>query len=302
MPRLPSLTSLRLFLQVARSRSFSETARQANLSQPALSRTIKLLEADLEVRLFDRNSRNVHLTAAGAALVPTVERLTADFDLAFRELTQTFEGMRGRVVIGALPSTAAIILPETIASFRKDRPHVEIMFRESLTEDLYQRLKDRLIDFAISIPPVVKDEIVFEPLFDDEFVLVGRRDEVASIADPAPWSIFQDLPFIAMEQRSSVRMLTDQAFAKANIVTPALYECTQIPTVGGLITAGLGISLLPRLTLPMLVSGDAIQWRRMKSPTVSRTIGVSRLLGRTLAPVAQAFLTALIENINHANS
>ena len=95
--------SLRLFLQIARSLSFSETARIANLSQPALSRTIKLLEEDLAVRLFDRNSRNLRLTAAGAALLPTVERLTADFDLAFRELAQTFDGQRGRVIVGALP-------------------------------------------------------------------------------------------------------------------------------------------------------------------------------------------------------
>ena len=78
MARTPTLTSLRLFLQVAGSRSFSETARAANLSQPALSRTIKLLEEDLGVRLFDRNSRNVHLTSAGAA------RLVIDVWLGIR--------------------------------------------------------------------------------------------------------------------------------------------------------------------------------------------------------------------------
>ena len=116
MARAPSMTSLRLFLQVARTCSFSETARAANLSQPALSRTIKLLEEDLGVRLFDRNSRNVMLTTAGAALVPIVERLTADFDLAFRELDQTFSGERGRVVVGALPSIAADFLPRAIAN------------------------------------------------------------------------------------------------------------------------------------------------------------------------------------------
>ena len=65
MRRPPSLTSLRLFMQVANHRSFSEAGRVANISQPALSRTIKLLEEELGVRLLDRNSRNVTLTAAG---------------------------------------------------------------------------------------------------------------------------------------------------------------------------------------------------------------------------------------------
>jgi LysR family carnitine catabolism transcriptional activator len=294
MARAPSLTSLRLFLHVAGTRSFSETARAANLSQPALSRTIKLLEEDLRVRLFDRNSRNVHLTAAGAALLPIVERLTSDFDLAFRELTQTFEGQRGRVVVGALPSAAVNLLPRVIASFRQTHPQVEITVRENLSGGVYQSLQDRLIDFAISTPPVSADDIAFEPLFEDDCILVCRPQDAETIADPAPWKVFRELPFIGMEPRSSVRMLTDAAFAKADISTPALYECAQVATVGGLISAGLGVSLLPRSTLPLLGSDGAIAWRTMRPPRVSRTIGVSRLLGRTLAPAADALLAELM--------
>lgn len=293
MSRTPSLPSLRLFLQVARSLSFSETARMANLSQPALSRTIKLLEEDLGVRLFDRNSRNVRLSSAGAALLPTVERLTGDFDQAFRELKQTFEGQRGRVVVGALPSVAANLLPRVIARFRQSHPHVEIILRENLTSGLYQSLQDRMIDFAISIEPNAQAEIDFMPMLEDACVLVCHARDAGAIPDPAPWSVFRDMPFIGMEPRSSVRMLTDAAFARADIVTPALFECSQLATVGGLIAAGLGISLLPQSTLPLLANNADIAWRAMQPPLASRRIGVSRMAGRTLSPAAQAFLDAM---------
>jgi len=293
MPRTPSLSSLRLFLQVARSLSFSRTARMANISQPALSRTIKLLEEDLGVRLFDRDSRNVRLSSAGAALLPTVERLTGDFDQAFRELRQTFEGQRGRVVVGALPSVAANLLPQVIARFRQSHPHVEIILRESLTSGLYQSLQDRMIDFALSIQPPSSDEVEFLPMLDDACVLVCRKEDLASIPDPAPWSIFRDRPFLGMEPRSSVRMLTDAAFARADIAAPALFECSQLATMGGLIAEGLGVSLLPLSTLPLLGHVDRIAWRPMRPPLASRCIGIARMKSRTLSPAAQALFDAL---------
>jgi len=293
--RSPSLSSLRLFLQVARSLSFSETARMANLSQPALSRTIKLLEEDLGVRLFDRNSRNVRLSSAGEALLPTVERLTDDFDQAFRELQQTFQGERGRVVVGALPSVAAHLLPRVFARFRQSHPQVEIILRENLTTGLHQSLQDRLIDFAISIEPPAPAEIRFTPLLEDDCLLVCHARDLGDIPDPAPWSLFQTMPFIGMEPRSSVRMLTEAAFARAGVVTPALFECSQLTTMGGLIAAGLGISLLPRSTLPLLGHAGELAWRVMQAPVASRRIGVLQLTGRSLSPAAQALLDAVMQ-------
>lgn len=301
MQRTPSLSSLRLFLHVAHSLSFSETARQANLSQPALSRTIKLLETDLGVRLFDRNSRNVALTPAGAALLPTVERLTSDFDQAFRELHQTFQGLKGRVFVGALPSMSANLLPRVIADFRKTRPHVEIIVRENLSEGLLQNLQERMIDFAISTPPVGTTEVEFGQLLIDESVLVCRPEDLDAIPDPAPWSIFETRPFIHMEARSSVRIMTDAAMAKAGVSVARQYECTQLATVGGFITAGIGISLMPKSTLPLLAVGGPIAWRSLAPPNVSRQIGLIRLSGRSLSPAADSFQAAIFAHFNDSN-
>lgn len=295
MNRLPSLSSLRLFLQLANSLSFSETARQANLSQPALSRTIRLLEEDLGVRLFDRNSRNVSLTPAGAALLPTVERLTADFTQAFRELNQTFEGIKGRVVVGALPSISANMLPRVIAKFREQRPHVEVVIRENMSEGLLQNLQERMIDFAITTRPGGTPEIEFQSLIEDPCVLVCRPKDIEKIPDPAPWSIFAERPSISMDIRSSVRAMTDAAFARVGIVVSRQYECSLLSTAGGCISAGLGIALMPRSTLPLLSVGDPIAWRTMQPPVLSREIGICRLLGRTLSPAAAALLEALPE-------
>lgn len=276
-------------MHVAHTCSFSETAKLANLSQPALSRTIRLLEEELGARLFDRNSRNVALTVAGETLLPTVERLIGDFDQAFEEVAQSFTGQRGRVVIGALPSVAADILPPLIASFQADHPQVELILRDNLSGSLYQQMQERQIDFAVTTVADV-DGFEFQPLFPDEFVLVYPADQGDDLPTKASWKIFETRPFIAMAPRSSVRIMTDAALAKADVVTRQLYECTQLATMGGLIAAGLGMSALPLSTVPLLGAADRIAWRRLGSPRIERTIGVARLAQRSLPPAARALL------------
>lgn len=295
MPRRPSLSSLRLFMLVAQHSSFSAAGRLANVSQPALSRSIRLLEEDLGVRLFDRNSRNVALTSAGEALLPIVERLASDFDHAFSALAQTFAGERGRVVIGALPSFAAVQLPPAIASFQALYPQVEIQLRDHLSGPLLQQLRDRQIDLALTTQPD-GDGYAFTPLHPDPYMLVVRRDSPLNVDGPAPWSIFGDHPFIAMAASSSVRQMTDQVMHRADVKVRPLYECTQLATVGGLLVAGLGITALPQSTLGLLRAPNLVA-RPLVDPPVERMLGIVSFAARTLPPAAQAFVRHLLANV-----
>ncbi|HEY3696380.1 LysR family transcriptional regulator [Phenylobacterium sp.] len=296
MRRSPSLTSLRLFMEVAQSRSFSETARLVNVSQPALSRTIRLLEEQLGQRLFDRDTRNVALTAAGEALLPVVTRLTVDFDDAFSELEQSFAGQRGRVVVGALPSVAAFGLPRALADFRDTHPRVEILLRDDLSGALYQQMRERQIDFAITIPPDEAHEFAFDHIYSDPCVLICRPDDPLSKLDTASWSVFTDRPFIAMAPKSSVRALTDAALARAGATARPLFECAHIGTVGGLVDAGHGISALPHSSLPLLQSGRLV-WRPLDDPLAARAIGVARVEKRTPSPAAGALIQHLLAEL-----
>ncbi|HQS95514.1 MAG TPA: LysR family transcriptional regulator [Novosphingobium sp.] len=299
MARKPSLRSLRMFMNVAHNRSFSETGRTAHVSQPALSRTIRLLEEDLGVRLFDRNSRNVSLTSAGEALLPIVERLTADFDHAFSELAMSFAGERGRVVVGALPSVAAGILPAAIATFRKVSPNVEIIIRDQLSGTLYQAMHERQIDLAVTTPPEGDDDFVFEALFEDPLVLVVRKGSPLDDESIADWSIFAQHPFIAMAPRSSVRQLTDSAMLRAGVAPQPLFDCAQLTTVRALIEAGLGITALPQSAATML-EPSKVSLRQLTNPMSARTIGIAYPAGRTLPPAAAAFARHFLEEAGPA--
>lgn len=292
MTRFPSLANLKLFLLVARYRSFSRAATEAHLSQPALSRTIRLIEEELGVRLFDRNSRNVVLTAAGEALYPVVDRLTADYEGAFSELIQTFSGARGRVIVGALPSVAARQLPQAIASFHRENPEVEIILHDRISATLAQELRERRIDLAVTTDPRAPD-IRFDSKFEDDYVLVCRADSALAEAATARWHDLATRPFVAMASGSSVRAFTDHMLTSLGIVVKPLYECTHLTTAGGLIDSCNAVIALPRSATALLVSPNLTL--RPLIPRVSRAIGISRLDARTLPPAAEGLWRHLVE-------
>jgi LysR family transcriptional regulator, carnitine catabolism transcriptional activator len=280
-------------MSVARTGSFSETARQLRTSQPALSGTIHLLEDQMGVRLFDRDTRNVSLTAAGTALLPVVERLSADFEQSFSALAQTFAGERGRVVVGALPSIAATLLPELICSFRRTHPGVEIIVRDTLSRSIEGQFMDRHVDLGLIALSGPDDQFDFTPILTEPFGLVSLAGGPLDTEGSARWELFATHPFIAMAAMSSVRHITDAALIEAGVGATPLFECAHLATVGGLIAAGLGISALPRSTLTLL-GGHTFSWRPLDHPSVSRTIGLAKLAKRSLPAAAEAFAQHIV--------
>jgi LysR family transcriptional regulator, carnitine catabolism transcriptional activator len=283
---------LSAFLQLARTGSFSEAARLQGVSQPALSRTVQQLEEAVGQRLFDRTTRSVVLTPTGQELLPIAERLITELDSSFGELARFVEGRRGRVAVAALPSVAAVLLPPAIARYRKGHPEVEMVVLDGLSESVLDAVAQGRADMGLTIRPSPQATLAYRPLLSDEFGLVCRPDDALAGDGPLPWSVFEGRPFVAMAPESSVRQMTDAAFLQAGLAIPPLYGCAFLGTTGHLVAAGLGITALPRLTMPLLGQLGLV-WRRLERPAMRRQIGAVTRVGRTLAPAALAFLEAL---------
>ncbi|MBV9782968.1 MAG: LysR family transcriptional regulator [Acidisphaera sp.] len=287
-----TLHQVTAFLRLAELSSFSEAAMALGVSQPSLSRTIKSAETILGGPLFFRDTRNLQLTPLGTEFRPIARRLVAEFDSAFGELAQFIEGREGRIVIAALPSVAAVLLPRAIARFRRTSPNVEIVIRDRLSASVIEAVTEGVADIGVTMQPAPAAKLAYRPLLADEFVLVCRSDSRIARGRPASWSVFTQHPFVAMSPASSVRAMTDAAFMQAGIAVQQLYECAHLATTGNLVTAGLGITALPRLTLPVLNMAE-LSARSLIEPVMVRSLGTVTRAGRPLTPASQAFLTAL---------
>lgn len=283
-----TLQQLEAFVQVATLGNFRAAAQALFVSQPALSRTIRLAESLVGARLFDRDTRHVALTAAGQELLPIARRILGEFDNAFSELSQFMQGRSGRIALAALPSTGVALLPPAMAAFTRQRPQVEFTIHDASAQPLLQRIDEGSADIGLTVRPPPDARFVYEHLLDDPFVLVCRRDDALLAAAAADWSVFAQRPFVASSANSSIRPVTDAVFLQQGLGVRPAYECANIAIGGALVAAGLGITAVPRLAL-RLIDMAQLTVVPLAGPAVSRPIGIVTRVGRSLSPAAQGF-------------
>lgn len=288
-----SLRQLEAIVQLAATGSFRAAARELGISQPALSRTLRLAEAALGARLFDRDTRRVAITAAGQELLPIARRVLGEFDTAFGELGQFLQGRSGRVTVATLPSAGMALLPRAIAVFRQQNPQVEFDLLEAPAEALLEAVEAGQADFGLSVRPAPDQRLQYRHLQDDPMVLLCPRGHPLAERASVPWSVFGAHPFIASKPKSSIRPLTDAVFLQKRMAVRTVLEYPSVAACGALVAEGLGITALPRLAL------ELVDMRRLAAvplarPEVARAIGIVTRIGRTLPPVSRAFMALLM--------
>lgn len=287
---------LSAFLRVAETLNFGEAANHLGLSQPALSRTIKTIEDTLGTRLFDRDTRNVSLTPAGRELEPIARRIVREFDAGFSDLGRFVTGRRGRVVVAALPSMAAVLLPAAIARFRGERPDVEFEIVDAISGSVLDTVAEGRAEIGLTARPTPGRDLVYEPLLSDDFGLVVRRDDPLAERPYSSWQVFADRPFIAMSPGASVRAITDSAFLECGLAIAPLFSCGFLATARALVHERLGITALPGLTVPLMAEAGLV-WRPLVDPVRRRSLGFVRRAGATLSPATHDFIAQMRREI-----
>jgi len=279
---------VQVFLEVAASGSFSRATETSGLSQPAVSRAIGRLEQRLNIRLFDRTTRQVVLTPHGEAFLPIARRVVRDLTVSLDEIGSYVSSVVGHVTVAALPSVAATLLPDALRGFHRDFPAVTIAILDSFQDNVAGAVARGEADFGLSVTPAGGMRLDFQPLVEDRFFAVMHQDDPL-VGDEVRWVDLFAKPFIAMRSMTSVRRLTDQvATDLGRSIDPAM-QASHPATAGAMIQAGLGVTALPELTLKLL-SADNLVLAPLIDPVVSRPLGILTRSGRTLPHLAQTLI------------
>ena len=239
---------LRYFVQVARDLHFGQAAESLDITQPALSKQIRVLESELGIELFIRTKRKVELTKAGQVFLTQAQQLLQRADAAVREAKDTALGKIGRLNIGFTTTATYSILPDLIRRFRASYPQVEVEMVELCTEAQVTALNRGEIDLGFLHPPIDSRGLNLYPILSEEFVVVLPKkhsliaQESLSLSDLAAESFIlhprTEGPFLYDEFQKLCR----QAGFEPHIIREVDTHQTRI----FMVAAGMGITFIPQ--------------------------------------------------------
>ncbi|MCD6681629.1 MAG: LysR substrate-binding domain-containing protein [Burkholderiaceae bacterium] len=288
-----TLRQLQAFRAVAELGSFREAAARLHLSQPALSAAVRKLEFVLDVRLFDRTTRRLALTAEGQELLRLASRLIEEFDAVTGNLRDYLARRRGRVVVAALPSLAALTLPRALARLKRLHPGIDVAIRDTLHDEIQELVESGRADFGLTVAPADERCFSFAPMLVDRFVMLCRHDHPLARRRSISWQqMLKSSPMVSMSRTSSVRQHIEAACAQAGIDARGGYDAAHLATVGALVREGLGVAALPSSTTPLLAFAGLAEVP-LHSPRIERTMGMIRRAGRSPSVAAQALIELL---------
>ncbi|GEO81439.1 LysR family transcriptional regulator [Pararhodospirillum oryzae] len=263
---------LRAFLHIVETGSFSAAAERVNLTQPALSRQIHLLEDEAGEILLRRTGRGAEPTEAGLVLVEHARAILEAIDGARRAMGVRRSQVTGRVTVGLPPSVGVRLTAPLVRRFREHHPLVGLCLVEELSGVVQEGLLSGWIDVGLLYAQAASPALAQEALLTEDLALIGRPDQMPGGSDCVPVRALAELPILLPGRRHGLRALVDQAAFRHGIVVRVDIEADSLRVLGELAHAGLGLVVhAPSAFAPDLAAGTLVA-RPLGEPPLQRAI------------------------------
>ncbi|TSE20442.1 HTH-type transcriptional activator CmpR [Tepidimonas alkaliphilus] len=291
-----SLRQLRAFEAVARLRSFSRAAEELCVTQPTVSKQIRLLHEEVGLPLLEQVGKKIYLTDLGEALYATCSQWLDSWS-RFEQTVADHKGVKqGRLRIAAV-TTTQFFMPRLLGPFCAEYPGVDVALEVLNRDRVLERLARNQDDLYIMGVPPQDWEIEYEPFLPNELVVLAAIDHPLVAARPIPLQALANEPFIARERGSGTRLTTEQALAAQGLAMRVRMELGSNEAIKQAVAGGLGVAVLSRSTLGPDLRAQGLALLDVEGFPIRRHWYVVRLKDKPLSVVAQTFLAFLRSHI-----
>jgi len=281
-----SIKQLRYFQAVVRFAHFGRAAEACSVTQPALSMQIQALEKELGLQLVERSAKGVVLTDGGREVAKRAERILSDVRELGEYAHHHASTLSGSLHLGVIPTIAPYALPPLLPLLSAQYPDLELDIRETQTETLVELLLDGSLDLLFLALPIDHPDIKTIPLFKDRFLLATPLGHHVRGRIRAAPELFKDERLLLLEEGHCLR---DQALMFCNlrqIDNIDVSGASSLSTIVQMVANGMGLTLLPEISLEFEVQHSQIKVVKFKKPEPNRVLG---LAWRSTSPRHQDF-------------
>ena len=244
---------LAVFLAVAEAGSIGRAAERLHTVQSAVTTRIRKLESGLGTLLFRRHARGVALTTAGETLLPFARQITRLLGEARQAVTDD-EAVRGRLLLGAMETTAALRLGTVLAKFASRFPDVELTLRTGTSAEMVEHVLRQELDVAFVCGPVAHAQLSVQPMFRERLVAVTAP----GVADLAGATASGRVRILVLRRGCSYRQRLEDLLARRGVAVVQVLEYGTIDAILACASAGMGITLLPTALLEQWAPRHAV--------------------------------------------
>jgi DNA-binding transcriptional LysR family regulator len=295
------LRALRYFSALAEELHFGRAAKRLAMTQPPLSQAIANLERELGVRLFERTRRRVALTHAGAAFLEEARATLAHAAQAIETARRADRGEVGRLSVGYLAATAYSLLPLMLRDFARSFQGVKLELRELTLPQQFEALLRGDIEVGLLRPPVAPAELASETVLSERFVLALPVRHPLCALQRVPAKRLAGEPFVMFPRQPGLVFhdLVMDFCLRSGFTPRVAQEANQTHTVVGLVSAGIGVALVPASTRKIALAGVAYRSLREATPYAKTAVAWRRA---DASPVVAAFLDVARRVAKQVNS
>lgn len=237
--------SLQYFVLVAKYENMSRAAQTLHITQPALSKSISLLEENLGVSLFDRNGRSIKLNRYGKFFLERAEFMLKEYEMAKEDLLNLVSPGQGVVSIGFMHTLGLEVIPQLMAAVQKVYPQMKIQLTQSNSSTILSKLEVGELDLCLISSLDTNKDLVWEKLWEEELFLIVPENHKLAEKKQVNLIDFAYEPFISIKKGNTLRKSVDDLYKQEGFELNIAFEGEEVHTITGLVESGLGVSLIP---------------------------------------------------------
>ncbi|MNW48598.1 HTH-type transcriptional regulator CynR [compost metagenome] len=264
---------MQVLIEVARQRSFTKAAEAMYITQPTISKTIKAMEEELGVVLFDRVGKKIELTDAGRIIATQAQQIVTSFQNLMAELDDLRNLKKGHLRIGLPPMVGASFFPKVIGEFHQRYPDITIQLFEDGAKKVEQDVAGGLLDVGVVVLPTVEAELSCFPFVEEKLNLVVHPSHPLAEQESAELSELSQDGFVLFREDFTLHDRIIGECAKAGFQPHVIYESSQWDLISEMVAVGLGITLLPE-TICREIDDEGVRIIPLVKPVIPWKLGI----------------------------